>query len=810
LSLLRAALVVVTLASAWLTWERLHVSGDLSTLLPELGDAGALARWTRAFGARDPAVVLVRGQRPEDVEAAAGVIATSLQRAPSVTRIVDRAPSASILSDPTLAWAYAGPLARARLASLVTPEGMRARLSETRAMLLAPATGAREQDWLARDPLRLAQVPWESRTELAAGVPAWPGGYFVADGGRARLVVAEPRGSAFVSADAQGLVEDVERAERSVAEAGIQGVTAQLAGGHAIAWAIEQMLRRDLEVSGTLSLVFASIAFVVTFRRARALAAVLPPLALGTLWTTALAALFPAGLTAVAVGFAAVVVGVGVDTGVHVYAALLQARLAGYPPAEAARAARAATWRPTLTAAAVAAVAFASLAMCGLRAVRQLGLLCAAGELLTSVAILAVTPEIGAWLERAAPPPARPARWVDALAWATGTQWRAILAMVLCAAPIAVVAIIGWPRPADALVAIRPRNLAPLLAQQEVYRLFGGEAGQWVVLSVAAEEEAARASADRIGETLELLVRDGTVGGFDALSTFAPATSTIRARLALRDELDLPSHRTALESALRETGFDLRACAPALEAFEHPSRGLVAASASDPAFSWLLGRHVAHDGGGAIVSTYVRPGGDAAADARARAAILSADPTAVITGFDAIDRALRDVLAHDLLVIGGVALAVVALAMRLALRSARQALVALATLVCEMAAVGLAMRLLAVRWHVYDALVLPVLFGVTIDESMFLLFAARGRTMREALQLQGPLVAATALTTAAGFLALLACRFEGLRDLGAVGAIGVLAGLVAALVVVPAALRVLGGGYGEARHSGRQRLPIGQ
>ena len=63
--------------------------------------------------------------------------------------------------------------------------------------------------------------------------------------------------------------------------------------------------------------------------------------------------------------------------------------------------------------------------------------------------------------------------------------------------------------------------------------------------------------------------------------------------------------------------------------------------------------------------------------------------------------------------------------------------------------------------------------------------------MAEALRAQGPLVAATALTTAAGFVALVACRFDGLRDLGAVGTIGVLAGLVAALVVVPAAVRLL-------------------
>lgn len=209
--------------------------------------------------------------------------------------------------------------------------------------------------------------------------------------------------------------------------------------------------------------------------------------------------------------------------------------------------------------------------------------------------------------------------------------------------------------------------------------------------------------------------------------------------------------------------------------------------------SWLLARHVADDGGGPLVATYVRPKGDKAADGAARAAILAADPGAVITGFEAIDRTLRAVLARDLVLVGGVALVLVAIGMRLVLRSARHAVVALATLACEMGVVGLSMRVLSVRWHVYDALVLPVLFGVTVDESMFLLHAAQGHSMAEALRTQGPLVAATALTTAAGFAALVACRFDGLRDLGAVGAIGVLAGLAAALVVVPAAVRLLAG-----------------
>jgi predicted exporter len=786
--LARVLLVAVTVACGWLTASKLTLSSDLSTLFPENGDAGVLGRWTHAFGGRDPVLVLVRGEKPDDVAAVADAVAVSLRGAPSIARVLDRAPSPRPPDDPTLAWAYAGPDARRRLAEGVTPEGMRARLADSRAMLLAPVGSEDLEAWLARDPLRLSTVPWESGAELAAGVVAAPGGAFAADDGRARLVVAEPRGSAFTSDSARAVVEEVERAEAGAAR---PGVTTELAGGHAIAWATERMLKRDLEVSGTLSAVLASLAFVLTFRRARALAAVLPPLALGTLWTTGIAALFPAGVSAVAIAFAAVVVGVGVDTGVHVYAALLEARRAGLGPAEAAAAARATTWKPTLTAAAVAAVAFASLALSGLRAMKQLGLLCGAGELLTAVAILLVTPEIGAWVERGPPPLARAPRWLDALAWTSRTRGRALWTLAGCAVPVAVLAGVGWPRPADALVAVRPGQLEPVVVEDRIHALFGGRRGQWVVLTADADGERARARADRVAEALESLRDAGRVDGFDALATFAPSATTQRARLAERDALDLPSRREALAAALRDAGFSVESFAPALDAFAHPSQA--APGGGDPAgpLSWLFARHLARDGGETLVATYVRPAGDATAGAPLRAALLAADPGSAVTGFDAIDRALRDVLGRDLLLVGGVALAVVALAMRLALRSARHALVALATLACEMALVGVAMRVLAVRWHVYDALVLPVLFGVTVDESMFLLHAARTRPLEEALRAQGPLVAATALTTAAGFAALIACRFEGLRDLGLVGTLGVLAGLLAALIVVPAALRVM-------------------
>ena len=102
-------------------------------------------------------------------------------------------------------------------------------------------------------------------------------------------------------------------------------------------------------------------------------------------------------------------------------------------------------------------------------------------------------------------------------------------------------------------------------------------------------------------------------------------------------------------------------------------------------------------------------------------------------------------------------------------------------------------RVLGVPLHAYDALVLPVLLGITVDEAMFLLYRARetGDDARATLAREGPQVATTALTTSAGFAGLIACDFDGLRHLGMVGALGSLAGLLVALSVVPAGLRLL-------------------
>ena len=128
------------------------------------------------------------------------------------------------------------------------------------------------------------------------------------------------------------------------------------------------------------------------------------------------------------------------------------------------------------------------------------------------------------------------------------------------------------------------------------------------------------------------------------------------------------------------------------------------------------------------------------------------------------------------------------------MRRLRDVILAALVVIAEIGAVLALIRLLEVPLHAYDALVLPVLLGITVDEGMFLLYRARDAAgddiIAETLRLEGPPVATTALTTAAGFGGLVLCDFDGLRHLGMVGALGSLVGLLVALVIVPAGLRL--------------------
>ncbi len=801
-----AALSLLTALASYAVGSRLHLDPNVASLLPQRGESAALRRYLRAFGGSDLVVVLVThqtgggAQARSEVSEVADRLTSELAALETVRFAASRMDTSRKL-EPMLVWRHADAAARARLARALSSEGMRQRLKASRTMLLAPGAAA-ASEMIARDPLRLAQL-LKDEGGVDSGFVAQADGAFTTDDGLAHLVLVFPEGQALRGADAKAFMRQARRviSEQQRAHPGLEiGIT----GGHAIAEATEAMLVRDLTLSGSVSMLLAMLAFALTFRRLRALWAIMPPLLLGTVWTAAIAAMMPTGLSAIAVAFMSVVVGVGVDTGVHVYAALLEARRDGLGPDEAARVARQKTQRPVMVAAITAGAAFGSLALSEIGALRQLGILCAGGEILTALAIVVVTPVIGAWLERKPPPPLRPPRWTDAAAWLTATRGRAAVCLGLAAVPLFAVVALGMvPQLSDAIVAMRPKKLEPLAVQERVYEAFGGRAGQWVVLVADTTRERAHERVDRIAERLAGKKMAAHVEAVDAISSLLPAKNTQRARFAARDALDLPNKADELERALEEQGFATARFASVLDAMRRPPAKLLdyeTMQKGDGAI--MLSRYFGSDGGEAVAVVYVlpRPGdGHAAA---VEAAVREADPAAMVTGYSRLDSSLRASLEADLPRIGLVAALLVILALAAALRRVRDVVLAAAVVAAEIGVVLFLIRVLKIPLHAYDALVLPVLLGITVDEGMFLLFRARALeqsgadVVRQTLRDEGPPIATTALTTAAGFAGLLLCDFDGLRHLGMVGAVGSVAGLVVALLVVPAGLRLAGGRSG--------------
>jgi len=781
--------VFATLVAALLCVFALKLDPNVIALVPSRGESAALGRYLRGFGGGGFGVLLLEGANPAVNEAAAADLAAGLTGKPAVDAAVARVTAPSTF-DPMLVFRQADADGTAQLARAMSPEGVRERLDETRRLLLAPGSGA-VAEIVARDPLRLGPLAIEARTR-AGGVRARADGWFATDDGLAYLVLAKPKGQALRGQDARAFMEDA-RAARAEVEAKHPGVTISIAGPHATAEATERMIRGDLEWSGALSLILACGAFALVARRMRALVAIVPALLIGGLWTTALAALWPGGVSAIAVAFGSVVLGVGFDTGVHVYASILDARRAGLSPEVAASTVRSKKARPLLIAAATAAAAFASLTLSEIDALKQLGALCAAGEILTAIAILGLTPEIAARLERGPPPPRALDRLGSILAIPTKTRTRAAVAIAIAVAASLAWIPLGGPLVGQAIVAIRPKGLTPLQIEERIFERFGSKRSAFVALVADESLDRAMAEADRVAADLAVNPDVETV---DALAATYPALATQQERLAARDALDLNARAEDLSRALQEKGF-----APARfdEALAHmrnaPHDTLAIPKEPDGPTRILLARYIGFDEGKHLVAVHVvTPDGNPARIARVDAALAERHPGVSLTGYGRLEITLRATLARDLPRVGIASAILVVVLLAVSLRNLRDVVVAAGVVaVCVSGVLSLASAL-GVPLHAYSALVLPVLLGITVDEATFLLHSSRestdGDPIEAGLRREAPPITATALTTAAGFGALAPCQFDGLAHLGAIGAFGSIVGLLAAVIVVPAGLRL--------------------
>jgi predicted RND superfamily exporter protein len=552
-----------------------------------------------------------------------------------------------------------------------------------------------------------------------------------------------------LSVDAlEPMLRDV-RTILAAAELDALGVSAGLTGLPQYALDDRDVIRRDVSRLSLLSLVAIAVVFAAGFHELRrpglGMVAVLVAVAV----TAGVVSIFPGHLTLLSAFFAAILLGLGVDFGIHLITRTEDRVAAGETECDAVAGAAGDLAPALLTAAATTAAVFFSMVWSGFRGFAELGIVTGAGVAICLAATIVVLPALLAATARrarpqrvAAPPRSRP-RLLERVLPKLQSPHVAVALALAALAGLLVTVVGGGPGFDADYLALQPKNSEAVRLERAMVER--SDLSPQFAAFVVETEDAARELVDR-------LLDDDTVGEVRSITDLDGLVDAAGRPLEIPD-----AWRAALVSP--------------------------------------TGRF----------AVYAYPEGDVW-DPRQRDAFLAhmreIDPA--VTGMPflgalMVERSRRAMTRTAL--IGG---AIVLLAVFLDLRRPSLVLVAVAPTALTLVALHALMRLLGIAWNPIAVMALPVILGIAVDDGVHLVhrFLDEGGDLERTLAGGGRAVVLTSLTTLAAFGALVPTAHRGLASFAQVAVIGVGCALVLSLFVLPAGLvaaqrrrrRALGGG----------------
>ena len=160
-----------------------------------------------------------------------------------------------------------------------------------------------------------------------------------------------------------------------------------------------QQIVNDLARTAGVSLLLVSLVVAIGFRDVRALAVIFLPLIFGSLWTWGLTSLLIGELNAFTSSFTAILLGLGVDFSIHLYARYREERERQDDLESAVREAWDAAGPPCLAAGLTSAAGFSALCLARFEGFSQLGIILSGGVLLCLLAIVLSLPLMIVWRE---------------------------------------------------------------------------------------------------------------------------------------------------------------------------------------------------------------------------------------------------------------------------------------------------------------------------------------------------------------------------------------------------------------------------
>jgi uncharacterized protein len=767
-TLLVAGLGVVVAA---LGASRLALDPDISELLPAShASVKNLETLRRRFGGVGNVVVLIRGATPEKRHALADQLGAEIERLPSVSYVEARRPT-DFFEDRALYY-----LDKPDLETVAERLEARRRYDVQRAQL--------DLDDTPPPPVDLSDIraKYEAKLERVAG-SGGPRTRYYEDAGEV-AVFARPTELASNLAFARRVVADIEGVIARNPPAQIDpGLQVELGGRYKKRVDLAAVLGRDLAFTGGLALILVLGYVWFHFRRLLAVALVMAPLLIGLEFVYGIAGFGFGTLNVLTAFVGAILLGIGIDNGIHLLGRYEEARGRGASGERAIVVACSEAGRVSLAAALTTASAFGCLALSDFRAFREFGVLAAAGMLLVLLSYLTLLPAALGLFARYLPRLSGPNATLG-LPFVRGMMAKSPwLAAGLLLAFLGFSAFAPFVRFDADFASLDRANLPSFHSDARVNRLLGRSQTPLVLLA-ANEAEAGRA-AEGLRARMASLGSHATIGSIASFGELLPA--------------DQPVKRAIVERIARVLAdVDPAALAPAERAdFERLNRMAQAVpfGAADLPVA-VRKPFEARDGSGPAHFVLAFPS-VSMSDAKAVRSLagqltdIEAGPGVKLTavGEPMLMADILGIVERDAPRILFLTVLLVVLALRVTGGSFRVALLSLLPAVLTLTVSAGVLALLGIDLNYLNMVMLPIFLGIGVDDGMHIVTRAfDGDPIEMVWRHTGWDIFGAILTDLFGFGSLALAQHPGLVSLGVVALVGLTVNMIACVFFLPAAL----------------------
>ena len=751
------AWLLLLIAPILLGLFRLRFDTEVLNLLPnDLPAVQGLKLYHKYFANNREVIITVSAKNSADAESAARVVATTLQGASNL--VADAVWQPPWMDHPEetaefIAWLWLSQPTNevAQLTARLNPTNAATALNDTRERLatsLSPLDLAR----LSHDPFGL--------TALGAGLTPQSADWFASPDGTFRLIFVQPLHDprsfpkwAEWLAEVRALVKAANLP--SDVEIGFTGTpvfTVETASG----------MQSDMKQSIASTILLVGLLFWWAHRRFWPLLWMLIMLVSSLLITMSLGGLIFGSLNVVSFGFAAILLGLGVD-----YALVLYQELLGHPRCSAAEvrheAAKGIWWSSSTT-----ALAFALLNFAGLPGLGQLGTLVAIGVMVASTAMLyGFLP-----MMTRRPPPESATQEISVQPRRDRFAWPATFAGVAIAA---IILARWWPqidRTAEPLGSVNSAAAKAAKAIDE--RMNRGTETLWLIVKGRDESE--------VRSRLASLKTELRTAATELPLEIWPDPSRQKQNLALVHNLS--SNLPALEKSTADAGFTDEALAltkTVLTEWKAFPTNVPVIWPKSRATQWLINRISARTENGvlALGLIHLSPG-DPLPEIHTPGVLLGAWSRLAGLLLQRVERRLA------FLTFAMMTLLIICL--RLALRGWTEVLLSCASLGFGFMLTLLIMAIFRMKWNLLSLTAIPLLLGASVDYTIHVQLALRryredARAMRRTIGRALFLVTAAAV---AGFGSLGLASNAGLASFEILCAVGMICIFLTSLYLMPA------------------------